>query len=34
LFLLFIIANLVMLPLSHLCIKLAKRILKVPRDIP
>jgi putative tricarboxylic transport membrane protein len=32
-FLLFIIANLIMLPLGYLCIKVAKRILKVPRDI-
>ena len=32
-FLLFIIANLIMLPLGWLCIKVAKRILKVPRDI-
>ncbi|CAN5820346.1 tripartite tricarboxylate transporter permease [soil metagenome] len=32
-FLLFIIANLIMLPLGFLCIKVAKRILKVPRDI-
>jgi TctA family transporter len=32
-FLLFILANLMMLPLGYLCIKVAKRILKVPRDI-
>ena len=32
-FLLFIIANLIMLPLGWLCIKVAKRILKVPRDV-
>jgi putative tricarboxylic transport membrane protein len=32
-FLLFIIANLIMLPLGYLCIKVAKRILKVPRDV-
>ena len=32
-FLLFIIANLIMLPLGFLCIKVAKRILKVPRDV-
>src|SRR4051812_19590721 len=32
-FLLFIIANLIMLPLGWLCIKAAKRILKVPRDV-
>ena len=32
-FLLFIIANLIMLPLGWLCIKVAKRILRVPRDI-
>ena len=32
-FLLFIIANLIMLPLGWLCIKVAKRILKVPRDL-
>jgi TctA family transporter len=32
-FLLFIIANLIMLPLGYLCIKVAKRILQVPRDI-
>ncbi len=32
-FLLFIVANLIMLPLGYLCIKVAKRILKVPRDI-
>jgi len=32
-FLLFIIANLIMLPLGYLCIKVAKTILKVPRDI-
>jgi len=32
-YLLFIVANLLMLPLGWLCIKVAKRILKVPRDI-
>jgi putative tricarboxylic transport membrane protein len=32
-FLLFIIANLIMLPLGYLCIKVAKLILKVPRDV-
>jgi TctA family transporter len=32
-FLLFIIANLIMIPLGYLCIKVAKRILKVPREI-
>ena len=32
-FLLFILANLIMLPLGWLCIKVAKRILRVPRDI-
>ncbi|MEO8058535.1 MAG: tripartite tricarboxylate transporter permease [Burkholderiales bacterium] len=32
-FLLFILANLIMLPLGFLCIKVAKRILKVPRNI-
>jgi len=32
-FLLFIMANLIMLPLGWLCIKVAKRILKVPRDL-
>jgi putative tricarboxylic transport membrane protein len=32
-FLLFIIANLIMLPLGWFCIKVAKRILRVPRDI-
>jgi TctA family transporter len=32
-FLLFIIANLIMIPLGILCIKVAKRILKVPREI-
>src|SRR3954454_4051273 len=32
-YLLFIIANLIMLPLGWLCIKVAKRILKVPRDV-
>ncbi|MEP6874180.1 MAG: tripartite tricarboxylate transporter permease [Burkholderiales bacterium] len=32
-FLLFIVANLIMLPLGWLCIKVAKRILKVPRDV-
>ena len=32
-FLLFIIANLIMLPMGWACIKVAKRILRVPRDI-
>ncbi len=32
-FLLFIIANLIMIPLGILCIKVAKRILLVPREI-
>jgi putative tricarboxylic transport membrane protein len=32
-FLLFIVANLIMLPLGWLCIKVAKRILKVPREM-
>jgi putative tricarboxylic transport membrane protein len=32
-FLLFIIANLIMLPLGWMCIKAAKRILKVPRNV-
>ncbi|CAG0988229.1 hypothetical protein BURK1_02126 [Burkholderiales bacterium] len=32
-FLLFIVANLIMIPLGFLCIKVAKRILKVPREI-
>lgn len=32
-FLLFILANLIMIPLGILCIKVAKRILRVPRDI-
>ena len=32
-FLLFIIANIIMLPLGFMCIKVAKRILKVPRDV-
>jgi putative tricarboxylic transport membrane protein len=32
-FLLFIIANIIMVPLGILCIKVAKRILRVPRDI-
>ena len=32
-YLLFIIANLIMLPLGWACIKVAKRILRVPRDI-
>jgi TctA family transporter len=32
-YLLFIIANLIMLPLGYLCIKVAKGILKVPRDV-
>ena len=32
-FLLFIIANLIMIPLGWLCIKVAKRILRVPRNV-
>ena len=32
-FLLFIIANIIMVPLGILCIKVAKRILRVPREI-
>lgn len=32
-FLLFIVANLIMLPLGWMCIKAAKRILKVPREV-
>ena len=32
-YLLFIIANLIMLPMGWACIKVAKRILRVPRDI-
>jgi TctA family transporter len=32
-FLLFIIANLIMIPLGFLCIKVAKRILRVPREL-
>ena len=32
-YLLFIIANLIMLPLGWACIKVAKRILRVPRDV-
>jgi TctA family transporter len=32
-FLLFILANLIMIPLGILCIKVAKRILRVPREI-
>ena len=32
-FLLFIIDNLIMIPLGFLCIKVAKRILKVPRHV-
>jgi TctA family transporter len=32
-YLLFIIANLIMIPLGFLCIKVAKRILKVPRNV-
>ncbi len=32
-FLLFIIANLIMLPLGWMCIKVAKRILRVPREV-
>ena len=32
-YLLFIVANLIMIPLGFLCIKIAKRILRVPREI-
>ena len=32
-FLLFIIANLIMIPLGFLCIKVAKLILRVPREL-
>ena len=32
-YLLFIIANIIMIPLGLLCIKVAKRILSVPREI-
>src|SRR5437763_8202385 len=32
-YLLFIIANIIMLPLGWMCIKVAKRILKVPREV-
>ncbi len=32
-YLLFIVANLIMIPLGFLCIKVAKRILRVPREI-
>jgi TctA family transporter len=32
-FLLFIVANIIMIPLGMLCIKVAKRILRVPREI-
>src|SRR5690349_12381410 len=32
-YLLFIIANIIMIPLGFLCIKVAKRILKVPRNV-
>jgi TctA family transporter len=32
-FLLFIVANIIMIPLGLLCIKVAKRILRVPRNI-
>jgi len=32
-FLLFIIANIIMIPLGILCIKVAKRILRVPREV-
>jgi TctA family transporter len=32
-FLLFIIANIIMIPLGLLCIKVVKRILKVPREV-
>ncbi|MFO1283453.1 MAG: tripartite tricarboxylate transporter permease [Burkholderiales bacterium] len=32
-YLLFIVANLIMIPLGFLCIKIAKRILKVPREV-
>src|ERR1700710_2485231 len=32
-FLLFIVANIIMVPLGILCIKVSRRILKVPRDV-
>ena len=32
-FMLFVIANIIMIPLGILCIKVAKRILKVPRNV-
>jgi TctA family transporter len=32
-FLLFIVANIIMIPLGILCIKVARRILRVPREI-
>ena len=32
-YLLFILANLIMIPLGFLCIRVAKKILKVPREI-
>jgi TctA family transporter len=32
-FLLFIVANLIMIPLGYACIKVAKQILKVPRNV-
>lgn len=32
-YLLFIVANLIMIPLGWLCIKVAKRILRVPREV-
>jgi TctA family transporter len=32
-FLLFIVANIIMIPLGILCIKVAKRILRVPREV-
>jgi TctA family transporter len=32
-FLLFIVANIIMIPLGMLCIKVAKRILRVPREV-
>jgi TctA family transporter len=32
-YLLFIVANLIMIPLGWLCIKIAKRILRVPRNV-
>src|SRR3954463_1962822 len=32
-FLLFVVANIIMIPLGWMCIKVAKRILKVPREV-